>query len=322
MTRSGMPVAEYLGELRDAGLGTLPGTSAEILDDEVRDRISRGRITTRQWLEIITTAHRLGIRTTSTMMYGHVETPAHWVRHMALLRDVQKDTGGFTEFVPLSLIHQEAPMYRRRLVQDVRAGATGAEVVRVHALARLMLGATVRNIQCSWVKEGPKLAQMLLAAGANDLGGTLINESISTSAGAGHGQLVPPRELRRLVRDLGRIPAQRDTTYGILRLYADGSDDDTSPARCRREPRRAVRLVPPAHRVESVPLREAEPPGAWSGAGRNRRARQAGSEKSTKLHSHPCAVASPPHPERRRFYGERIMTRRRQRWPTWRTRPA
>jgi FO synthase subunit 2 len=229
VTRSGMPVAEYLGELRDAGLGTLPGTSAEVLDDEVRDVISRGRISTSQWLEIITTAHRLGIQTTSTMMYGHVETPAHWVRHMALLRDVQKDTGGFTEFVPLSLIHQEAPMYRRHLVRDVRAGATGAEVVRVHALARVMLGATMRNIQCSWVKEGPKLAQMLLASGANDLGGTLINESISTSAGAGHGQLVPPRELRRLVRDLGRIPAQRSTTYGILKLYADGNDDDTSP---------------------------------------------------------------------------------------------
>ena len=169
------------------------------------------------------------IRDSSTIMYGHVETPAHWVRHMALLRDVQKDTGGFTEFVPLSLIHQEAPMYRRHLVADVRAGATGAEVVRVHALARLMLGATMRNIQCSWVKEGPKLAQMLLAAGTNDLGGTLINESISTSAGAGHGQLVPPRELRRLVRDLGRIPAQRSTSYDILKLYADGSDDDASP---------------------------------------------------------------------------------------------
>jgi 7,8-didemethyl-8-hydroxy-5-deazariboflavin synthase CofH subunit len=236
VTRSGMSVAEYLQELKAAGLGTLPGTSAEILDDEVRDRISRGRISTRQWLEIITTAHRLGIRTTSTMMYGHVETPVHWVQHMALLRDVQKDTGGFTEFVPLSLIHQEAPMYRRHLVPDVRAGATGAEVVRVHALARLMLGVTVRNIQCSWVKEGPKLAQMLLGAGANDLGGTLINESISTSAGAGHGQLVPPRELRRLVRDLGRIPAQRGTTYGILRLYADGRDDDASPLDAVEDP--------------------------------------------------------------------------------------
>jgi 7,8-didemethyl-8-hydroxy-5-deazariboflavin synthase CofH subunit len=229
MTRSGLSAAEYLAELKAAGLGSLPGTSAEILDDGVRAVIARGRITTRQWLEVVTTAHGLGIPTTSTMMYGHVETPAHWVRHLALLRAVQKDTGGFTEFVPLSLIHQEAPMYRRRLVPGVRPGATGAEVLRVHALARLMLGATVRNIQCSWVKEGPKFAQTLLCAGANDLGGTLINESISTSAGAAHGQLVPPRELRRLVRDVGRIPAQRTTTYGILRLYADGLDDAPSP---------------------------------------------------------------------------------------------
>src|SRR5262249_26682508 len=226
---SGMSVADYLGELRDAGLGTLPGTSAEILDDTVRDVISRGRISTSQWLEIITTAHRRGIRTTPTMMDGHVETPPHWVRHMALLRDVQKDTGGFTEFVPLSLIHQEAPMYQRHLVPDVRAGATGAEVVRVHALARVMLGATVRNIQCSWVKEGPKFAQVLLAAGANDMGGTLINESISTSAGASYGQLVPPVELRRLIRDAGRVPAQRDTEYGLIRVYGAVGDDEDSP---------------------------------------------------------------------------------------------
>jgi 7,8-didemethyl-8-hydroxy-5-deazariboflavin synthase CofH subunit len=229
VTRSGLSIAEYLTELKAVGLGTLPGTSAEILDDDVRAVISRGRITTRQWLDVITTAHRLGIRTTATIMYGHVESPIHWIRHMALLRDVQKDTGGFTEFVPLSLIHQEAPMYRRGLVPGVRPGATGAEVVRMHALARLMLGATFRNIQCSWVKEGPKLAQLLLQAGANDLGGTLINESISTSAGAGYGQLVPPAELRRLVRDLGRIPAQRNTTYGILNLYADAQDDEASP---------------------------------------------------------------------------------------------
>jgi FO synthase subunit 2 len=229
VTRSGLSIREYLTELRAAGLGTLPGTSAEILDDEIRDVIAKGRISTRQWLEVITTAHELGIRTTSTMMYGHIETPAHWVRHLALLRDVQRDTGGFTEFVPLSLIHQEAPMYQRRLVAGVRPGATGAEVVRVHALARLMLGATFRNIQSSWVKEGPKLAQMLLGAGANDVGGTLINESISTSAGAPYGQLVPPAELRRLVRDLGRIPAQRSTTYEILKLQADPTADEPEP---------------------------------------------------------------------------------------------
>jgi 7,8-didemethyl-8-hydroxy-5-deazariboflavin synthase CofH subunit len=229
VTRSGLSIREYLTELREAGLGTLPGTSAEILDDEIRDVISKGRISTRQWLEVITTAHRLGIPTTSTIMYGHIESPGHWVRHMALLRDVQKDTGGFTEFVPLSLIHQEAPMYQRRLFPGVRPGATGAEVVRLHALARLMLGASFRNIQCSWVKEGPKLAQMLLTAGANDLGGTLINESISTSAGAPYGQLVPPAELRRLVRDLGRVPAQRSTTYRIVKLHEDPADDGPEP---------------------------------------------------------------------------------------------
>jgi FO synthase subunit 2 len=223
--RSGLPIKDYLLELKEAGLGTLPGTSAEILDQEIRDVIARGRITVDQWIEVITTAHALGIRTTSTIMYGHVETPAHWIRHMALLRSIQKDTGGFTEFVPLSLIHSEAPMWSKQLVAGVRPGATGAEVVKMHALARLLLGESIRNVQASWVKEGPKLAQLLLDAGANDLGGTLINESISTSAGAGYGQLVPPGELRRLIRDAGRVPAQRDTLYGIVRT--DTGDDAT-----------------------------------------------------------------------------------------------
>jgi FO synthase subunit 2 len=226
--RSGLPIKEYLTELKAAGLGTLPGTSAEVLDQEIRDRIARGRITVDQWVEVITTAHALGIRTTSTIMYGHVETPAHWVRHMALLRSIQKDTGGFTEFVPLSLIHSEAPMYSKNLVSGVRPGATGVEIVRMHALARLMLGPVLRNIQASWVKEGPKLAQLLLDAGANDLGGTLINESISTSAGASFGQLVPPAELRRLIRDAGRVPAQRDTLYNLLHVYKDGDDPESA----------------------------------------------------------------------------------------------
>src|SRR5215813_7281012 len=223
--RSGLPIKDYLLELKAAGLGTLPGTSAEILDQEIRDVIARGRITVEQWVEIITTAHALGIRTTSTIMYGHVETPVHWVRHMALLRAIQKDTGGFTEFVPLSLIHSEAPMYAKRLVPGVRPGATGLEVVKMHALARVMLGGSIPNIQASWVKEGPKLAQLLLAAGANDLGGTLINESISTSAGAGFGQLVPPAELKRLIRDANRIPAERSTLYTLRRVFDGGADD-------------------------------------------------------------------------------------------------
>jgi 7,8-didemethyl-8-hydroxy-5-deazariboflavin synthase CofH subunit len=226
--RSGMSIKEYLAELKAAGLGTLPGTSAEILDQPIRDRIARGRITVDQWVEVITSAHALGIRTTSTIMYGHVETPAHWVRHMELLRSIQKDTGGFTEFVPLSLIHSEAPMYSKALVPGVRPGATGVEVIRMHALARVMLGPVLRNIQASWVKEGPKLSQALLDAGANDLGGTLINESISTSAGAQYGQLVGPAELHRWIRDAGRVPAQRDTLYNVLRTYETG-DDPVSP---------------------------------------------------------------------------------------------
>ena len=228
-TRSGMPIPEYLTALKAAGLGTLPGTSAEVLDQEIRDVIAKGRITVEQWVEVITSAHAQGIRTTSTIMYGHVETPGHWIRHMNLLRDIQKDTGGFTEFVPLSLIYQEAPMYRQGLVPGVRQGATGIEVIKMHALARLFLGPTFRNIQSSWVKEGPKLAQVLLVAGANDLGGTLINESISTSAGAGYGQLVPPAELRRLVREAGRVPAQRTTEYELIRVYERPEDDEDSP---------------------------------------------------------------------------------------------
>src|SRR5437773_7303152 len=226
--RSGLSIKDYLTELKAAGLDTLPGTSAEVLDQEIRDRIARGRITVDQWIEVITTAHALGIRTTSTIMYGHVETPAHWVHHMALLRSIQRDTGGFTEFVPLSLIHSEAPMYAKKLVPGVRPGATGVEIVRMHALARLVLGPGFRNIQASWVKEGPKLSQLLLDAGANDLGGTLINESISTSAGASYGQLVPPAELRRLIRDAGRVPAQRDTLYNVLHVYGEGDEPDSA----------------------------------------------------------------------------------------------
>ena len=228
-TRAGVSIRENLEALKAAGHDTLPGTSAEILDDDIREAISKGRISTRQWVEVITTAHSLGIRTTSTIMYGHVETYSHWVHHMALLRDIQKETRGFTEFVPLSFIHQEAPMYRRNLLPGVRRGPTGAEVVKMHALARLMLGPTFTHIQSSWVKEGPKLAQWLLTTGADDLGGTLINESISTSAGASHGQLVAPSELRRMIRDLGRTPAQRSTTYQLLKVFSGNEEEERGP---------------------------------------------------------------------------------------------
>src|SRR5262249_638884 len=176
---------------------------------------------------VITTAHSLGIPTTSTIMYGHLETPIHWMKHMNLLRDIQHDTQGFTEFVPLSMVYQEAPMYHNRLAPDLRPGPSGNEVIKMHAVSRLMLGSSIRNIQSSWVKEGPKLAQYLLSAGANDVGGTLMNESISTSAGAQYGQLVSPRELRRLIRDAGRTPAQRQTNYDLLKVYSE-QDDETS----------------------------------------------------------------------------------------------
>jgi 7,8-didemethyl-8-hydroxy-5-deazariboflavin synthase CofH subunit len=216
----GVSIRDFLAELRDAGLGSLPGTSAEVLDDELRHRIAPGRITTGEWIEVITAAHALGLPTTSTLMYGHVETDEQRVRHLDLLRTLQKETGGFTEFVPLSFVHHEAPMHVKQHLPELRPGPTGNEVARLYAIARLVLGASVRNIQVSWVKEGLRMAQWLLSCGANDLGGTLLNESISTSAGAGHGQFQSPADLRRVIREAGRVPVQRDTRYRALRVFA------------------------------------------------------------------------------------------------------
>ena len=225
-TISKVSFSEYLRRLKDAGVGTLPGTAAEILDQGLRDRISPGRISVKDWTEIIKTAHRLGIRTTSTMMFGHIESLEDRVGHMARIRDIQKETGGFTEFVPLNFVHSEAPMYKRRLHEGIRQGGSGDDVLLTHAVARIMLNGHIDNIQMSWVKEGQKMSQLLLMWGANDFGGTLINESISTSAGAGHGQLIRPKEIRRLAREIGRIPAERDTNYGIRRRFEDMSEDE------------------------------------------------------------------------------------------------
>jgi FO synthase subunit 2 len=219
--RSRCSVEDYLARLQEAGVGSLPGTSAEILDESVRRRISPGRISVRNWTRVIRGAHRLGIPTTSTIMYGHVETNHHRAAHVALLRDIQRETRGITEFVPLSFVHSEAPMYRKRLLPGLRAGATGTEIMKMYAVSRLMLQGYIDNIQVSWVKEGPRFAQACLAAGANDFGGTLVNESISTAAGATNGQLVRPREIRALIREAGRIPAERSTTYQVLREFPD-----------------------------------------------------------------------------------------------------
>ena len=218
-TRSETSIEEFLKRMKEAGVNTLPGTSAEILDQKLRDKISPGRISVKDWERVIKTAHRMGINTTSTMMFGHLETPEDRVKHIAKLREIQKETGGFTEFVPLNFIPDEAPMYKHQLHEGIRDGANGNDVLLTHAIARIMLNNSINNLQMSWVKEGQKMSQLLLMWGANDFGGTLINESISTSAGSEHGQLLRPKEIRRMVKEIGRIPAERDTNYKILRKF-------------------------------------------------------------------------------------------------------
>lgn len=217
--RARVGIPEYVGWLAEAGVGSLPGTSAEILDDAVRHVIAAGRISTQQWIEVVKSAHAAGIPTTSTIMYGHIETARQRAAHIALLRDIQRETWGFTEFVPLSFVHTESPMWQKGLVGGMRSGPTGADVMKMYAISRIMLNGFIPNIQVSWVKEGLRLGQLGLVSGGNDVGGTLINESISTAAGAGHGQLVRPSELRHIARDLGRIPAERSTLYGIRRVF-------------------------------------------------------------------------------------------------------
>ena len=207
----GMPVRSFLAELKAAGLSTLPGTAAEILDDEVRAVICADKVTTAEWLDVVRTAHGLGLRTTSTIMYGHIEHSLSWARHLLALRDLQIETGGFTEFVPLPFVHMEAPMY---LKGAARRGPTFREAVLMHAVARLALHPHITNIQTSWVKMGPQGAAACLKAGANDLGGTLMNESISRAAGTEHGQEFPPEAMEDLIRSLGRTPEQRTTLYG------------------------------------------------------------------------------------------------------------
>src|SRR6202046_1706937 len=212
---TGMPLVEYLTMLRDNGLGTLPGTAAEILDDEIRHILSANKLTTAQWIEVIRTAHRNGIRSTSTMMYGHTETPEHWVRQMWLLREIQQETGGFTEFVPLGFVHQNTLLFHQGLA---RSGPTLAEHLKVHALARLLLAGSINNIQVSWVKLNRRLSQLCLHAGANDYGGTLMEENISREAGATAGQYTSPEDFQSLIQEMGRIPAERNTLYTRIQL--------------------------------------------------------------------------------------------------------
>jgi len=227
-SRSGLSVKEYLSMLKEAGLGSLPGTAAEILDQDLRDLISPGRISVADWINVITTAHGLKIPTTSTIMYGHVETTEHKAKHLELIRSIQKQTGGFTEFVPLSFVHKEAPMYNHNLVNGISPGPTGQDVIKMHAVSRIMLNNFIDNIQVSWVKEGAKMSQLLLDAGVNDFGGTLINESISTSAGSEFGQLMKPKEIRSLITSAGRVPAQRNSVYGIIKVFDENNKEKDS----------------------------------------------------------------------------------------------
>ena len=207
---TGMPIREYLLMLKANGLDTLPGTAAEILDDSIRLVLSRNKLTTQQWCDVITTAHECGIRSTSTMMYGHRETPNHWVNQMLLLRSIQDRTGGFTEFVPLGFIHDNTLLFEQGLA---RSGGTLEEHIKVHALARILLAGSINHIQVSWVKLGREISQLAMLAGADDYGGTLFEENISRLAGATAGQYLSVDEFQERIRELGRIPAQRNTTY-------------------------------------------------------------------------------------------------------------
>lgn len=207
---TGMPLADYLLMLRDNGLDTLPGTAAEILDDEIRHVLSRNKLSSAQWQEVIRTAHRMGIRTTSTLMYGHRESPEHWVNQLLLLREIQAETGGFTEFVPLGFVHYNTLLFQQGLS---RPGPTLEEHLKIHALARVLLAGSINNIQVSWVKLNRELSQLCLHAGANDYGGTLMEENISREAGATAGQYTSPEDFHNLILEAGRIPAERNTTY-------------------------------------------------------------------------------------------------------------
>ncbi len=244
--KTGMPLRDYLKMMKDEGLGSIPGTAAEILDDRIRKQLSPNKLPAARWVEIITAAHELGIPTTSTMMYGHVEELADCVRHILLLRTIQKRTGGFTEFVPLGFIHENTRLYRHG---GARPGAKRREHLRVHALARVLLHGAIKNVQVSWVKMGFETSLACLQAGANDFSGTLMEENISKAAGATFGEYVSPEEFRAKIRTIQRVPAERTTTYKIRRVFDKPEDD-----------RRAAPLQLPIARTES---RAASPEGAY-----------------------------------------------------------
>ena len=242
---------EFLSELKALGLGTIPGTAAEILDKEIRLQLTRNKLSAEEWVSIVRDAHSVGLRSTATIMYGHIDGPQHWAAHIDLIRSIQKDTGGFTEFVPLGFIHDRTRLFAEHA--NARPGPTLDEHLRMHAVARLMLAGFIDNIQVSWVKLGPQTAQAILACGANDMGGTLMNESISRAAGARHGQEITPLEMVEIIRAAGRVPVQRDTLYRTLEVF-DDHDPPAIPPLVERNP--GVSPVAFLHR-ESAPAQVA-----------------------------------------------------------------
>jgi FO synthase len=232
--KSRMSYRDFLSDLRDCGLGSMPGTAAEILDTEVRQKLTKNKLSADQWVEIIRTAHSVGIPTTATIMYGHVDAPEHWAAHIALIRNIQRDTGGFTELVPLSFVHTESPLYTAD-PENVRPGPTADEVDLMHAVARIMLHGFIDNIQVSWTKLGAERARQMLSRGVNDLGGTLMNESISRAAGSTHGQEITAKELCDLIRSAGRVPVRRNTVYDVIEVFDDHDPQELSPLVARAQ---------------------------------------------------------------------------------------
>ncbi|MCY4303947.1 MAG: 5-amino-6-(D-ribitylamino)uracil--L-tyrosine 4-hydroxyphenyl transferase CofH [Aestuariivita sp.] len=226
--KSKLSYRDFLCDLRDCGLGSMPGTAAEILDTKVRQELTKNKLSTDQWVEIIRTAHEVGLRTTATIMYGHVDKPEHWAAHIALIRDIQRDMGGFTEFVPLNFVHTDSPLYTQN-PDTVRSGPTVHEVDLMHAVSRIMLAGFIDNIQVSWTKLGAERAQQILHRGVNDLGGTLMNESISRAAGSKHGQEITSKEFCDLIRAAGRVPVRRNTIYKTIDVYKDHDPAEHKP---------------------------------------------------------------------------------------------
>lgn len=227
-SKTKMSYHDFLADLKEAGLGSMPGTAAEILDTEVRMQLTKNKLSAEKWVEIIRAAHEVGIPTTATIMYGHIDAPEHWAAHIRLLRDIQKDTGGFTELVPLSFVHTESPLWAKN-PDKVRPGPTALEVDLMHAVSRIMLHGWIDNIQVSWTKLGAARAQQMLSRGVNDLGGTLMNESISRAAGSAHGQEITARELTQIIRAAGRVPVRRNTIYEIRDIYDDHDPEELAP---------------------------------------------------------------------------------------------